>query len=865
MGDQWNLVAAHLAGATDNRDPLTGPHRRLVDAWFSEMPGAAIAGDVAALLSQVLRHRRGTTGQSNSFLILRLDERGVPVQALLRANLDVTKFGLHEHRITLGHDWAPDWLRGDVRWIDLACTSPDPFVGPKGRVSTSARHDMAVPADPSVSAISGIETYRSRSQASAVRTAVLAPAGDTLHVVLPTGTGKSLVGIAPGLLRRTGVTVVVVPTIALALDQERQLHQRFPSQGLPQELAYYGDRATAEKEAIKGRLYGGTQRVLFTSPEALVTGLAQTLRHLAARGDLNHVVIDEAHLVRTWGLSFRPEFQVVASLVAELREVARAQGVEPPHVELLTATLSRQSLLLNDELFAGSGTSLFVGSTYLRTEIRYLLAPPAVPESRLERVVEALHHLPRPAIVYTTKKESADVVANRLRDAGFGRTAVFHGDVRADDRLEVLRAWSGDTGPTSVDVVVGTSAFGLGVDQSDVRSVIHACVPASVDRFYQEVGRGGRDGHAAVSVWLPSTTDAQEGRSIENATVLGDRKSWGRWDAMRTARISADPSRRELVVDTSTVPPWLSYASDSNQLWNRNTLVLLQRAGVLDIVDTPPPTLERVEGEPEADWQQRVDAAWSRYVKLATVRIRAGIANVDEASVLRAIDRVRREIRDSESDSRDRIERMFRLDECWGSILSEEYEYQDVGAMHAHQVVAPACSGCPATAHVHEPSLRAARPVVQEASVPQLHREVSGTLAAMAATGRTLVVTYPEGDLRIHLAELVTKAVTHGVRGILASASVADLPTVAQAGRTAPEGLVAIDPIVAGPPRTFPIPTLILLDPTDPPQLSWLAGEAGSLRIVVLPEDTPDPQYPGQPVKSIRFPHWTLSYFLRSL
>ncbi len=752
-----------------------------------------------------------------------------------------------------------------MRWIDLACTSPDSFEGPKGVVSTAARHDLAVPADPPLAAIAGVDTYRSRSQASAVRAATLAPAGDTLHVVLPTGTGKSLVGIAPGLLGRSGVTVVVVPTIALALDQERQLHRRFPNQGLPQELAYYGDRAATEKEAMKERLGEGTQRVLFTSPEALVTGLAQTLRRLTARGQLSHVVIDEAHLVRTWGLSFRPEFQVVASLITELREVARAQGVSPPHVALLTATLSRQSLLLNDELFAGSDTSLFVGSTYLRTEIRYLFAAPAPRESRLDRVVEALHHLPRPAIVYTTKKESADTLAVRLKAAGFGRTAVFHGDVRADDRLEILRAWSGDAGPTSVDIVVGTSAFGLGVDQSDVRTVIHACVPASVDRFYQEVGRGGRDGHAAVSVWIPSTTDAQEGRAIENATVLGDKKSWGRWDAMRSARISDDPSRRELVLDTSTVPSWLYYASDSNQLWNRNTLVLLQRAGVLDIVDTPPPTLERLEDEPEADWQNRVAAAWSAYVKHLTVGIRSGISNVDEATVLRAIAKVRREIRDSETDSRDRIERMFRLDECWGSILSEEYAYEDVGSMHAYQVVAPACSGCPAAAHVHEPSLRSARPIVQEASLPLLHRKVSPMLAAMATSNRTMIVTYPEGDLRIHLAELVMKAVTHGVRGILASKSLSNLPAVVDAGRSAAEGLVAIDPIVAGPPRTFPIPTLILLDRTDPPELSWLAGQAGSLRIVVLPEETPDPQYPGQPVKSIRYPHWTLSYFLRSL
>ena len=237
MTDQWNLATAHLAGATDNRDLLTGPHRRLVDAWFSEVPGAEIAGDVAALLGQVLRHRRGTSGHSNSFLILRLDERGVPVETLRRANLDVTKFGLHEHRITLGPDWAPDWLRGDLRWIDLACTSPDSFDGPAGgRVHLCPpRHGGAGRPVLWLPLLASTPTARAARRAPSGRPP-LRPAGDTLHVVLPTGTGKSLVGIAPGLLARTGVTVVVVPTIALALDQERQLHQRFPNQGLPQRI-----------------------------------------------------------------------------------------------------------------------------------------------------------------------------------------------------------------------------------------------------------------------------------------------------------------------------------------------------------------------------------------------------------------------------------------------------------------------------------------------------------------------------------------------------------------------------------------------------------------------------------------------------
>jgi hypothetical protein len=126
-------------------------------------------------------------------------------------------------------------------------------------------------------------------------------------------------------------------------------------------------------------------------------------------------------------------------------------------------------------------------------------------------------------------------------------------------------------------------------------------------------------------------------------------------------------------------------------------------------------------------------------------------------------------------------------------------------------------------------------------------------------------VTYSEGDLRLHLTELVTKAVRHGIRGILASANLVGLPAVTTASRSAPEGLVAIDPIVMGPPIQFAGPTLVLLDHTDPPRLSWLAGQAGALRVVVLPESTSDPEYPDQTVKNIRVPHWSLSYFLRSM
>ena len=129
-----------------------------------------------------------------------------------------------------------------------------------------------------------------------------------MHVVLPTGVGKSFVGIAPGLLR-DGTTVFVVPTVALALDQERTAIARYGTVNLPRELAYWSGLDPSVKQLIRHRLAMGEQRLLFASPEALVGGLSPALHTLTRNGGLRFLVLDEAHLIRSWGLDFRPDLQ----------------------------------------------------------------------------------------------------------------------------------------------------------------------------------------------------------------------------------------------------------------------------------------------------------------------------------------------------------------------------------------------------------------------------------------------------------------------------------------------------------------------------------------------------------------------------
>jgi ATP-dependent DNA helicase RecQ len=859
MRSQLELVQSALDDEPVERGALTGPHQRLVDAW-QDRESTTGPADLAALLNQVLRHEAAGEPAS-ARLDVPGDRDGLDRSCLARAGLAMDPLAEGRIRVRPGERWAPAWLRGDPSWIDLAISTPDGISLDDGTwVPSKSRPEREVEIDPAVEQLSHAITYRSRTQAVALRTIALAPAGSSVHVVLPTGSGKSLAGLSPGLLQQDATTVVVVPTIALALDQERHALTRFPGAGLPEELAYYGSLDPEVKSLIRRRLADGTQRLVFTSPEALVQGLAPALHQLARRGGLRYVVVDEAHLVRTWGLDFRPEFQLAASLLEELRQVAQAAGRAPATTVLMTATLSLDGLKLNEALFRGD-PSPFVGSTYLRTEPRYLTGEASSEEERLDRVVEAMFRLPRPAIVYTTRKGAAEEIVARMRSAGFGRTVAFHGDTEGSERLDILRAWSGGDRHTSLDVVVGTSAFGLGVDQSDVRSVVHACIPGSVDRYYQEVGRAGRDGYAAVSLLLPyRARDMEEARRIEGATLIGNDKAWARWRAMVTSdRGGERPGEGTLVVDTAAVPEHIGVRTDANRLWNRNTLNLLARSGLLQISALPPPDLSPDPKESEEEWERRSAAAWTRFRDAVAVRVPTHAGNLDRQAIESAISRVRTEVFANQHASLDRMDRLLSTTECWADVFAEEYTFrhQRVTGV-AVQHVSPSCSGCPAAHHHGPEGGRAPTPIIPEPTMPPLPRELGPTLAAELHGQGGLVVTYEEtrrgGGPERWLADLIRRLVANGVRGLLVPSWLREHPAVLQAHRHAPEHFVLVDTEARGP-RPFSVPTLIVMGPRDTPQPTWLPPVgAGPPRIVLMSSGTPDPAKPGAAVAEWRSP-----------
>src|SRR5262249_36503974 len=140
-------------------------------------------------------------------------------------------------------------------------------------------------------------------------------------------------------------------------------------------------------------------------------------------------------------------------------------------------------------------------------------------------------------ILYTSTVDDAETWTARLRDAGIARVAGITGKSSETDRRGVMARWRGENPdgtkrPTEVDVVVGTSAFGLGLDMPNVRTVLHACLPETIDRYYQEVGRAGRDGRASVAYLCQGPNDLQIAKALNDVSMIGDELGWKRWRSM---------------------------------------------------------------------------------------------------------------------------------------------------------------------------------------------------------------------------------------------------------------------------------------------------------------------------------------------
>lgn len=558
--------------------------KRLKNALLQYAERNASPRDILPLFRQFLLRLSGLTQEIEHLLldkkIFNLNENDLQDYAL-RINAQ------NESLIDIiADDYKPDWLGGhDIFYHSFK----------ESHLSEIYNNfsEERVPADPCVTKVTGYEHYMSQGQAMAVRSLFQLEGGSEVIINLATGAGKSLIIQLPSLLSNAqgNISIVVVPTTALAIDQEeiyRDLLMKNNINVYDQRFAYYSGLSEYEKIDVKARIREGTQRILFTSPESLLSSLIYAIYDAAKANYLKYFFIDEVHIVQQWGMSFRSEFQILPGLLRDLKR-------ECPGLitVMLTATMTDECYTTLNKLFKDDGEIPLLSAVRLRGEPTYWKFAATSLEEKREKLLEVVHIAPRPIIIFTTVIQDAEDIFEHLKKNGVKRVRKFHGKTNDIEREEILDLWKND----EIDIVVATSAFGLGVNKSNVRTVIHACIPETVDRFYQEVGRGGRDGKSCTSIMIyySNPLDRKDDLKIANSLISPKQitKELGhpRWRFLVPANLGNHGDK--IKINLNSKPPKGKFISERNRMWNKRTLTLMSRAGMIKFDFHHPPRLNR--------------------------------------------------------------------------------------------------------------------------------------------------------------------------------------------------------------------------------------------------------------------------------
>ncbi len=300
--------------------------------------------------------------------------------------------------------------------------------------------------------------------------------GQNTLAIMPTGGGKSLCFQLPALVRE-GITVVISPLIALMRDQVRGLREAGVEAG-----ALTSGNTQEETDAVWAALEAGTLKLLYMAPERLASGGTIQMLH---RAGVSLIAVDEAHCVSQWGHDFRPDYL----RIGELREALDAP------LAAFTATADAETRdEIVQKLFAGQQPATFLRG-FDRPNIHLAFAVKDGPRNQILNFAAARKG--QSGIVYCGTRAKTETLSRALADAGHP-TCHYHGGMEAENRRVVERRFQQEDGL----IVCATVAFGMGIDKPDIRWVAHADLPKSIEAYYQEIGRAGRDGAPAETLTL---------------------------------------------------------------------------------------------------------------------------------------------------------------------------------------------------------------------------------------------------------------------------------------------------------------------------------------------------------------------------
>jgi ATP-dependent DNA helicase RecQ len=304
---------------------------------------------------------------------------------------------------------------------------------------------------------------------------------DTL-ALLPTGGGKSLCYQIPGMMLE-GISIVITPLIALMRDQVDQLNKR----GI-RATALYSGMSSREIDLALDNCIFGQIKFLYISPERLQSELFMAR---AERMKIALLAIDEAHCISQWGYDFRPPYLEISTFRKEF-EIKRLIAVTATATKSVKQDIVAKLEMKDAEVFQQS---------FARDNLSYSVFET---ENKLPKLLQILNNVPGSSVVYVRTRKATQIIASQLKNAGINAEH-YHAGMTSSMRAERQQQWIND----QLRVMVATNAFGMGIDKPNVRTVIHLDLPDSLEAYYQEAGRAGRDQHKAYAVLLYQKADLE--------------------------------------------------------------------------------------------------------------------------------------------------------------------------------------------------------------------------------------------------------------------------------------------------------------------------------------------------------------------